>query len=762
GVASAQHFELKQIDLAAGGGKIEVPGFLPRPVDVTGARLRARFSDDEALVTLTEFALHVGGPRLRLTGTARQQGDAYRIEAKGGVATVPLASLDNLWPLPLGKIARRWVTANIVDGMVDDGDVKFVATAPVDDLSDLTIEDFSGTLKYRGLSVDYMAPMSKVTDIAGTATFDLTRFDLVVDEGRLRDLAVDRAAINMSELDTDNEKILIDVSFNGPARTLADVLNEQPLGALAKFGLEPSSVAGMSTVRAKLRFPLHRNLTREEVKFESSGTLDQLALKPGPAAIDVADGNINFNLNNAGLAATGTAGLSGVRATIDWKESFDASAEERRRLVLSGRVPDMGNPGFHLPSLSFLSGPGDANVAYTLRRGGAADLLLNIELKDTAVDLPALRWNKPAGESGNANFELSFDDKGLRLIKKVNVEAGKTSLLGSAESFGADRKAWTATIDRFRNRGNDLKGKVDLHPDGGISANLTGKRFDVAGIVDLHNEPDAGEGLEMRSLPPTTVRARIDELIWAEDRRIRDADVMVKYRDGAVQGLTLDGGVGEDGALTIRYLPGPDGQVLRVTSDDFGGFLSVSPSHSRVKGGALVIRGQRRSADAPIEGTFYASKFTLARAPLLARVLQVASLTGIFDALSRRGLAFDAFEGQYAYQDGKLTFVNANAHGSSIGVTGSGTFDIRGDSVQASGTIVPAYTINRVLGQIPLLGSLITGGENEGIFAATYRVDGPIEKPKVQVNPLSALAPGFLRNLFGLGADKQPALPASQ
>jgi hypothetical protein len=75
---------------------------------------------------------------------------------------------------------------------------------------------------------------------------------------------------------------------------------------------------------------------------------------------------------------------------------------------------------------------------------------------------------------------------------------------------------------------------------------------------------------------------------------------------------------------------------------------------------------------------------------------------------------------------------------------------------------VPAYSLNRVLGEIPLLGSLITGGENEGIFAATYRVEGALDDPKVEVNPLSALAPGFLRNLFGLGPSKEPALPKDQ
>ena len=73
---------------------------------------------------------------------------------------------------------------------------------------------------------------------------------------------------------------------------------------------------------------------------------------------------------------------------------------------------------------------------------------------------------------------------------------------------------------------------------------------------------------------------------------------------------------------------------------------------------------------------------------------------------------------------------------------------------------MPAYVINSLLGYIPLLGDLFTGGEKGGgVFAATYRMHGPTEEPKVEVNPLSALAPGFLRELFGLfeGIETKPA-----
>ena len=46
-----------------------------------------------------------------------------------------------------------------------------------------------------------------------------------------------------------------------------------------------------------------------------------------------------------------------------------------------------------------------------------------------------------------------------------------------------------------------------------------------------------------------------------------------------------------------------------------------------------------------------------------------------------------------------------------------------------------------------MLGNLLAGTKGEGMFAATYRVLGDYADPGVRVNPLSALAPGLLRNL---------------
>jgi len=106
---------------------------------------------------------------------------------------------------------------------------------------------------------------------------------------------------------------------------------------------------------------------------------------------------------------------------------------------------------------------------------------------------------------------------------------------------------------------------------------------------------------------------------------------------------------------------------------------------------------------------------------------------------------------------------NARAVGAALGLSVEGVIDDGHGGINVSGLIVPAYQLSQALGSIPLLGPLIVGGKDEGLLATEFRLDGPADNPRVTVNPLTALAPGFLRDLFRFfgdrGGDTAPAQP---
>jgi hypothetical protein len=56
--------------------------------------------------------------------------------------------------------------------------------------------------------------------------------------------------------------------------------------------------------------------------------------------------------------------------------------------------------------------------------------------------------------------------------------------------------------------------------------------------------------------------------------------------------------------------------------------------------------------------------------------------------------------------------------------------------------------VNTMLTKIPLVGLLLSGGENGGVFGINYRVHGSMSDPTVSVNPLSAIAPGIFHRIL--------------
>ena len=97
----------------------------------------------------------------------------------------------------------------------------------------------------------------------------------------------------------------------------------------------------------------------------------------------------------------------------------------------------------------------------------------------------------------------------------------------------------------------------------------------------------------------------------------------------------------------------------------------------------------------------------------------------------------------------RMNIKDGGMFGPQMGTTVQGWIDLGHDRLQLSGTYVPAYGVNNLFSQIPVFGPILGGGSHEGLFGINYRLTGSVGSPDLTVDPLSALAPGFLRKIFG-------------
>ena len=70
---------------------------------------------------------------------------------------------------------------------------------------------------------------------------------------------------------------------------------------------------------------------------------------------------------------------------------------------------------------------------------------------------------------------------------------------------------------------------------------------------------------------------------------------------------------------------------------------------------------------------------------------------------------------------GDLISLNGlRAYGGALGINASGNVDRAKGQINIAGTLVPAYTLNSVLGNIPLLGNLLVGGAGARDFRREF------------------------------------------
>jgi hypothetical protein len=103
----------------------------------------------------------------------------------------------------------------------------------------------------------------------------------------------------------------------------------------------------------------------------------------------------------------------------------------------------------------------------------------------------------------------------------------------------------------------------------------------------------------------------------------------------------------------------------------------------------------------------------------------------------------------FSLEDQTLTLTDGLLRGSQLGLTTKGTVDFEHETLDLAGTIIPVYSLNRLIGQVPIIGRILTGADGKGAFAATYQIKGAKVDPTIYVNPLSLLTPGLIRDFFG-------------
>ena len=139
--------------------------------------------------------------------------------------------------------------------------------------------------------------------------------------------------------------------------------------------------------------------------------------------------------------------------------------------------------------------------------------------------------------------------------------------------------------------------------------------------------------------------------------------------------------------------------------------------------------------------------FKLHEMSVLTKILTLADLR-VKDLLTGDGIRFNELEMNFKSENKLITVDELYAIGPSISILMSGYVE-RGKVVSLRGTLVPAKTINKLIGKIWIIGDILVGKKvGEGVFGVSFKIKGSPKNLKTTVNPIKTLTPRFITRIL--------------
>lgn len=758
----------------------------PAPVPVRGLRAEGRLDPQRARLDVDGATVVFGsasapGPTLGLSGVAEERADARAVAGTLTIEHLAAAESELYWPMGLAKGARKWVTQNIARGSLDTLSAAFRIRVPHDASAKIEVERCDGTLSYRGLDVQYLRGVPAVVGLDGTGVFDRKALHLESTGGASQGLAVTDVRVDITDLDQRDELVEINLGIEGAVRDAMDLLDNPRFDLIAKLGIAPAQTGGSFAGRMTVNVPLKRGVTFDDVGLHFAARIEDGSIGDIRPGFSASNGRLDLDVDREGAHLAGPIRVNGVPLRIDWREAFAADAPfATRARITASDVDDAARLALGVDLGPFVHGPLTVAIDAAFTGDGAGTFDARADLTATELALPFLHWRKEAGTEGRAEAVMAVDKDGPTRLASVRVEAGSLSAegqgafdiavdpSGDAAGGGAgEAGGGRLDLERLAFAGSALSAvSVEWTADE-LAVDIGGGTLDAAPFVTTHGDlPGAGEAAG--GIPETgsflLSAPNLRQVMFADGRFLEN--VLVRLHRSAAgwehievnalvpsQLASAHGGVAAGPqSFTFRYGPlAGSAYPLLARISDTGGLLRALDAVDGIKGGYCEIAGRSDGAapGSPMRASLSCQRITDTEASPMGKILNALSISGIRQALAGEGITFERAHGEIVWHEGTVTIVSAEANSSALGVTLEGRLGLNPHHIDARGTAIPAYSVNRLVGSIPLLGGLFN--EGEGFLAAHFRVTGSLADPKITAQPIKSITPSILvrfKNLF--------------
>jgi hypothetical protein len=754
--------EFWSVDLASNGSTLAAEGN-DKPIVIDAIAVKARVAVGFQSVTVDSIT--VTGPEVALAanGVAGHGPDIDGIRAQITSGRMPARVLLAFWPHFLAGDVRQWLIDNTASGTIESLDYR--TSLNPQQLADVFAKR---PLPDDGVHTHFIASQGVMTLMTGlppltdlqlegtitgrTATLSVPKASAQLGTGK--PLAFSDGTVRIADMTLKPPVAQVSFKLQGGADGFFDALRSEALKPFVPLSFEPQGIKGQVEAQVGFSLPLGKAIRAQDLVLEAQGSFTGLAIDKLVGKERLEQAGLTFTQDRNGLTLKGDGRLGGMPATIDYRQAPGAPGADAVVSFVADEAA-RARRGIKLPGLS-----GPVGVKITAKQGLPAGgkpvlPLVEVDLARAALSDIVPGYSKPAGKPGRASFRLNETPQGVTLEEFTLEAAGGLVAKGSI-SLSSDGAVQSASLPVLKiGPGGDMK--VEAERAGGV-LKLTVKATTLDGRSVIKGFTSPGSDSSPGDLD---IELKAGTVLGFNGENIGAMDMRAALRGSQIRDLRLAGRLGR-AAIAGQSARGENGgPAVVVESGDAGAFLRFADIYRRMQGGRMLLQVGTAGT---LEGVLVIDEFTLVDEPALGKAASAPppSRDGKAQAPPPQpggAVAFSKLKAPFSMSNGVLTLGETTLSGPTVGGVVQGTIDFNRDQMDLKGTFVPAYGLNNVFNRVPIVGELLGGGKDEGLFAVNFRAGGSFSQPALSINPLSAVAPGFLRKLFGAPRPELTAPP---
>ncbi len=743
--AQVHDFEhMPDISFSLSGNNINLttPQNLPRPIHLKDIYLQGVIRGKEQAVTIPYIS--VTSKHLALVGDAQLTPSRLQIQT---ILKHPLelGLLMLYWPPHAASEARHWAQQHVKGGTINDAEINM--QLPLKDYvlqpEQLQDEDINVKMTIQNTNLQYLPYAPSVTDIEVHLDIGADSMRIEVPQAQLINSHV-KAKCEIEKFSDPITMMHLQASVRGSVQDaltlgLVHIFEDKPIDQATTEVLQPlRSVTGKATTQLGLTLRIQQDVDfSPHVDIESE--LTEVHAKD-IGGHEITSPSLGVTFRNHILSIRGNVVIDGqIRGKVLYDGGF-SQKEQTLAFMLPLSTSQMHSLGWDTGKI--LQGTVLANLVFSSNDFATA-LNLTMNMSGAEITVPYLGINKKKGQAAELALQFKEYKQGEAMDGTYNLYMPGLSSNGTMQF---DKTGALQAITKGQTQLHHSKFVMDMSKNHGYNIHLSGDSLDLSGF-SASKVQDTADDMAHN----VRIKSKLGKIILHNGQELYKPIFTLGCGQKGCEHVELSGLLDNKHKFELKLNP----KSVHLQSEDAGQALAALGVTQNMRYGQLLLDGKWNNLTQTFQGKLNISDYYMRKAPLLAKLLTISSITstafaGLGDLLENKGIHFKSLQCGLQYTGGIIQVSNCITRGPVLSMTGDGTIDLGSRNISLHGVIVPENIINSLVKSIPLFGSAISGGKNSGVIATNYVILGNIDDDlNVQVNPLSVLTLGFFKQIVG-------------